>query len=446
MTITRKKSCLPHKCELDHTKEIDKNTWAVTLIRQPTGTGILYGKHTQIFYEGCKNNGKYFKKIAHLHSTFLGGTNVRICENISPENKIVYIGKTETFLVPREQIERMDKKIHEDHRKAQKFGFNIAGKNSFTSIISKYVLNKVLHNCFTWAASKLYFFCGIDIFGANRYAKMSKIDDSEYYVRENRKDIRIATAYNANDLCRFVKEGLIEEIKRFFPHGFDVNKLVTCEHGTEGSVELFLGSYTPLSIAVSYNQLSTVRLLVEQYGANPNLLSGRKKDHTALDCAMRKWWGVRHWDKPDNEIAQYLTEKGAKLHSELQNPIVLIVQQPQAEQNQPILSHQRVARKHAHGEENEQLKKKPHLEKLACNHNLRSSTNATHNIKTRHVEGSLTNSLPRLQRMDPAPHKNCSYLVDATSSFWMRPRNPEKQNMLHQSNEEAKLTTAVHKT
>lgn len=82
-------------------------------------------------------------------------------------------------------------------------------------------------------------------------------------------------------------------------------------NATAGVAESFLGYYTPLTPATIYNQLDTVKLLIEEYGADVNQKVGRKKDFSAIDCEKHKFWFMT---KTSKKILDYLEE-----HSPTQN-------------------------------------------------------------------------------------------------------------------------------
>jgi hypothetical protein len=70
---------------------------------------------------------------------------------------------------------------------------------------------------------------------------------------------------------------------------------------------MYLGPMTPLAVAATYGHLEVIKSLIETGKADVNAKSGRLKDHTPLDCAI-KWC-------PENkkeDIIKYLLSKNAK--------------------------------------------------------------------------------------------------------------------------------------
>jgi hypothetical protein len=321
-----------HPCVLDNTKYVNKKNWAITLIRAPGDTGVYENKHVQILYEGCDDSGNYFVKISHLTASSnipsgncpsQSGEEVKeidLTKKVTKNgaNAIKYAGKTPTYVQDRVDVEQMLSTIDSTKDSCT---FDLLGRHSLFNMPARY-LGFMKDNCYTWALDKLYF-SGIKLPGYN--SGVVFYSDSEDSVTHS---VQIQS-YDIADLCKLAKKGAIELIqKKFPPSTTDINQLVDFAH-PEGPVEVALGHYTPLAIAVAYNQFDTVRLLCEKYNANLNLLNGRFRNHTAMDCASKNWWGANKTPgnffmfgnffngNPDNRIKTYLSDKGAMTYSDL---------------------------------------------------------------------------------------------------------------------------------
>lgn len=88
-----------------------------------------------------------------------------------------------------------------------------------------------------------------------------------------------------------------------------ININATREWFAVGGSYTFLGPCTLLMAASINGHLALAQLLIEQYGADLNVLGARRKDYTALDCAIR-------WGKSD-PLVNYLESKGAKKYKDI---------------------------------------------------------------------------------------------------------------------------------
>jgi len=70
---------------------------------------------------------------------------------------------------------------------------------------------------------------------------------------------------------------------------------------------MYLGPMTPLAIAATYGYYNILKTLIESKRVDVNAKSGRLKDHTPLDCAIR--WGE---GSAQEKIIEYLVKSGAK--------------------------------------------------------------------------------------------------------------------------------------
>lgn len=120
----------------------------------------------------------------------------------------------------------------------------------------------------------------------------------------------------AQNLCKAAYTGDNQEISRILDN---LDPKISVNQLSSNSILAFwaayLGSYSPLMAAVIANKIDTVKLLVDQFGADVNQLNGRGLDHTALDRAL--YYG-------HDEIVSYLREKNAKLGQELTTQSSLI--------------------------------------------------------------------------------------------------------------------------
>lgn len=184
--------------------------------------------------------------------------------------------------------------------------FDLLGRHSFFNMTSRF-LGCGKDSCHTYAINTVYH-AGLKFPTSN--SGMVAYTDSVMLNNSVKME-----PYDISDLGKLAKEGAVKLIKETFPFSTNVNQLVDFPY-PEGPVEVFLGHYTPLAIAIAYNQFEVVKLLCEEYKANVNLLSGRLQDHTALDCANRDFWWAPN-GKAKEEIKEYLLKRDAKLYSEL---------------------------------------------------------------------------------------------------------------------------------
>jgi len=180
--------------------------------------------------------------------------------------------------------------------------FNLFGRYAFINVIKQMMGCSAADNCITWALNKLLH-AGINLrahnTGSNVLSNSVNITDS---VRYTTTDIT-CNPYTINTLCQFAKEGNVDAIRINFklPLPFDVDELT--QNACVGPVESYLGWYTPLALAVAYNQLDIVKILIEKYKANSTIKVGRNRDFTALDCAKHDFWFA---GKKDIRIQQFL--------------------------------------------------------------------------------------------------------------------------------------------
>lgn len=122
-------------------------------------------------------------------------------------------------------------------------------------------------------------------------------------------------------LCEIVRLGNTFKVKEFLANNKSLNLNGTAEWFeppiqsligflSSGKVPVpstYLGPMTPLGIATSYCHFDIVKALVESGRVDINARSGRLKDHTPLDCAIKWCQGT---DK--EKIIKYLISKGAQ--------------------------------------------------------------------------------------------------------------------------------------
>jgi|GEM_PF-3630686 len=323
-----------HNCVLDKVKNVSSDNWAITLIRQKLHSGVSCydNKHVKILYEGF-DNGKYFVKIVHLvarSSVPSANGLIRskdyidekdVTEKVLAGKAIEYAGKTPTYVVPRHDAELMLRRIESTKNDRT---FDLLGRHSVFNAPARYC-GIMKDNCFTWAMDKIYH-AGIKLPSYTNLGVSSLYSDSIDDIHEN----VVTVPYDVADLCKLAKLGANETIMRRFPIGsINVNQLVDFSH-PEGPVEVFLGHYTPLALAIAYNHFDTVKLLCESYHADLHLLSGRGRDFTALDCANKNWWGANYRrgffnffsGRPDGKIKHYLIQKGAMAYGDLRGQVL----------------------------------------------------------------------------------------------------------------------------
>ncbi|MBA8667970.1 hypothetical protein H1Q59_08735 [Holosporaceae bacterium 'Namur'] len=187
--------------------------------------------------------------------------------------------------------------------------FNIYGHSNFVNRMQQLAGYEEFYSCISWACAVLNI-AGINI----KYDTVNLFIYTPYLV--SKSTIEKTSPVDITTLCKFAKTGNTEAIiANFPPEGSNVNELTS--YATSGPVETFLGTYSPLSIAVSYGQYEVVKLLIEKYHALPNQLVGRREDHTALDCAYRNFWFSGVDESAKEAVQNYLKSNGGKLYTDL---------------------------------------------------------------------------------------------------------------------------------
>ena len=177
-----------YRSELDRTKLLNRDTWAVTLICGGSSSGADYNysdncKHAMIVYEGVDENRIQFKKVAHLtkRGAERGFARSEIIDN---DNIPYYHVKTPTWTRTREAVERMLQNVGDAHQRRIPFDINgeqhivysyqvivnssyrwlngvINGDHCLdipqeaTNEVRRFFLGMSFKNCLTWAITKL---------------------------------------------------------------------------------------------------------------------------------------------------------------------------------------------------------------------------------------------------------------------------------------------------
>jgi hypothetical protein len=119
--------------------------------------------------------------------------------------------------------------------------------------------------------------------GISQERTNKKIDIIQYLQSHNAKTGNEQRKIVQN-LCKAAYRGDNTEIQSILTtNPASVNQTVS--DAIFGGWASFLGVYSPLMAAVVNNKLQMVKLLVEQYHADVNLLNGRSLDYTVLDYA-----------------------------------------------------------------------------------------------------------------------------------------------------------------
>lgn len=304
---------------LSNTDYVTEDKWIITLIRCGND------QHAMIAIEGRRDN-EIIKYLIDLRAPGSKTPLYATCEVTSylphiklkgPENEyfdIKYSEKSASWIIDSNKINHMMEKIaregvtavtelgsgEEIIKAANKSSFNLFGRYNFFNSISG-MFDKRTHSCVTWAIEVLKF-SGISLdtgLNINLFTLTS--------------DILKLDAHQVNifELFSFSAKGDSDSISLHYPFGgININCLQEGAH--LGSVASYLGHYSPLMLAAAYGNLDTVKLLVERYNADINLLGGRSRDHTALDCAQHThWFGISPKAADKIEIITFLQEKGA---------------------------------------------------------------------------------------------------------------------------------------
>ena len=209
------------------------------------------------------------------------------------EKALKFDTRSPTWLITQEKANKILNRINEP------FNFSIFGRHSFFNVIKQMVGLPPADSCATWAINAL-FHAGINIRiegnGFNLFTITPKYATADVKLKN----------YDIKDLCKFAKEGNVDSIEEFLDANpnFNVNEIT--KDACVGPVESYLGYYNPLSLAVAYNQLAVVKLLIVTYHADPSKKAGRREDHTALDCANRKFWFVEKTPEQKKEMVDFL--------------------------------------------------------------------------------------------------------------------------------------------
>lgn len=294
------------RSRLDENREISQEQWSVTLIRQE--------HHAEIIIEGIDSEGTYLCKLLHLigyGSSRKLYSNIGVAKGIYPgctskpgieikdlssKSAIIYHAKSPTWEISKSAAESMIENTKQEAKlTSEHMRFSLFGRHSFFNIIKQMMGFPTADSCITWALNKLLY-SGIKVSvegdGLNLFTTSSRYTQS----------IVDTQAYTINDLCQFAKTGNIDAIRLNFIASFNVNQLT--ENACVGPVESYLGWYTPLALAVAYNQLEVTKILINEYGADPLIKSGRNQDFTALDCARHNFWFT---GKKDARVLEYLS-------------------------------------------------------------------------------------------------------------------------------------------
>lgn len=183
----------------------------------------------------------------------------------------------------------------------KKLKFNIFGHHNWFVVAKRALGGAPEYSCISWALEFLQY-AGVGI----NVSEFSMLDFTPDYTQAHTRRPVLPPLLPLSTLCKWAASGNHKAIALNFPEGTDVDRLHSW--ASMGSVEVFLGVYTPLALASSYGHLETVKLLVGTYRARVNIVSGRFEDHTALDCAYRSFWGVNKGDA--TELKRYLVNNG----------------------------------------------------------------------------------------------------------------------------------------
>jgi len=300
-----------HLDNTENKQELTEDIWAVTLTRVQV--------HAEIIMEGVEH-GKYFCKLLHLTGfgsspqifsgigyasgvlpSYTSNAGVRVKDLTGHAANLKYDDKSSTWYLAKEAAQKLlvsaqsEEKDEKENRASRKF--SLYGRYNLINLIKEMMGFPIADNCSSWALTKLRK-SGINVEVGNEsflVCYTNRYSSSSAQLKE----------YSINDLCEFAKNGDVDAIRINFDNDqIDVNKLT--ENVGFGPVEVFLGRYNPLALAVAYNRLETVRVLIEEYGADITCKVGRRKDHTILDCANRIFWF--NPEGASSELKQYLLE------------------------------------------------------------------------------------------------------------------------------------------
>ncbi len=309
---------------LDNSNFTSKDNWVITLIRYGASgrASGSHGKdeHAMIVIEGKNERGEVVKTLVDFgapSSKFPSYGNCDLTANAFPcttskvsfrslpaEKEIKYFSKSDSWVVPKANAENLIKKAEGDSRATQfsRPGFSIFGRYNFLNSLHSSIIDMPYHNCVTWSIETLKH-AGI---------VLDARDNANLWTTTTSIQKRSALGVSLVDLFHFAAKGDADSIRMHFKPG-SINVNILLEGAYLGSVASYLGHYSPLMLAASYGREDTVKVLVEEYGADINFLGGRFRDNTALDCAKKDhWFGESKGKKAErSSIQSYLLEKGA---------------------------------------------------------------------------------------------------------------------------------------
>lgn len=302
---------------LNNINFVTHDDWVITLIKYgPCGS---IDEHAMIAVEGKKNNS-FVNYIIDLKAPGFKTPSVALFEittakpsisikQLAESGNIKYYKKSPSYVVPYTSVRHMleiAEIMKSELSKNQGVSFNLFGKNNLFNSI-KGMFGYEIHSCITWAIELL------------RYAGINLSRNLKPNFFTSTSEILKIAASNLvlTDLFEFAVKNRVETIKLYYSNIPNINFL--SEGGHLGKVETILGHYSPLMLAAAYGSEDVVRLFVEEFNADINLLGGRSRDYTALDCAKMKCLSVKQ--KEYFNIYNFLLEKGAR-SAKQQRPII----------------------------------------------------------------------------------------------------------------------------
>lgn len=189
--------------------------------------------------------------------------------------------------------------------------YHAFGNQNWFNRVKEMLGMEASHNCITLAL-ELFPLTGIHLgetgIKVNIYTDPNEICET---------DLK-ATNLAIQNLCYFAKHGATDAIRLNFSISretaipgstvyVDINQVAS--DATVGPVESYLGKYTPLALAAAYGHLDTVKLLVDDYGADLTICSGRCHNYTALDCGNTNFWFSGVSKETRQDITKYFKER-----------------------------------------------------------------------------------------------------------------------------------------
>ncbi|WP_039459600.1 ankyrin repeat domain-containing protein [Candidatus Jidaibacter acanthamoebae] len=306
-----------YKSKFDDKLIITLEIGIVTLFRR--------GLHAEIGIEYL-NEGKAVYKMVHLtgRGSSSGDSNISLGNGSGPSQFIPGVsseGVVQILDLSNKPVKKEGESISWEVSKKKALAllhyaernplqkFNIYGHSNFVNRIQQLAGYEEFYSCVSWACAVLNI-AGINI----KYDAVNLFIYTPSLI--SKSTIEAVSPVDITTLCKFAKTGNTEAIiTNFPPEGSNVNELTS--YATSGPVETFLGTYSPLSIAVSYGQYEVVKLLIEKYHALPNQLIGRREDHTALDCAYKNFWFSGVKESAKEAVQNYLKSIGGKFYTDL---------------------------------------------------------------------------------------------------------------------------------